>query len=117
MIKIISIYLVIAIGFSWFFPWWSLILIAIITGFILRTNEFKKIGRWGFVLTGLIWLGMALTSSWLNGFELAERLTKTFTLPHVSLFFVIQFLIGGIIGGSGFLFGSKSREYFKKQSI
>lgn len=104
-------YFALCLIFSLSLPWWALFFPAILSGWLLAVNKQRFLFGKGFIITGLIWLGITLVNGSMNGFDLAARLAQTFQLPNEILFLFISFVVGGLIGGSGMLAGGAVRRF------
>ena len=105
-----AMYIALCMSFSSSFPWWALFIPAITSGWGLAINKQRFLFWNGFLITGFIWLGMALLNGSMHGFDLAARLAQTFQLPNEILFLFVSFVVGGLIGGSGMLAGGAVRK-------
>lgn len=107
---------VIFILVSYYFPWWMLSISGIIMGWIWNQKAMRLPFLEGFLWGGLAWLMLALLMNAQNDFVLINRLTVTFMMPHVSVLFIVHFLVGGLLGGSAMWVGFLSRANFKNTS-
>jgi hypothetical protein len=89
--------------------------VALIFGWIWKHKALKKPFIEGFLMGSFSWMIVALGMQIQNGFELSIRLTETFMLPHVSGVFVIQGLIGGLLGASGMMVGYMTKTKLDNQ--
>jgi hypothetical protein len=114
-IKTYISYIVICILFSLSFPWWSLFIPSLATGWFLSVKKSQFLFLKGFIINGVIWLIIGLAKSSVLGFDLANRLTETFKLPSEIVFFLIPFIVSGLIGGSGMMAGGAIRRIQMKE--
>ena len=102
--------------FTWFFnlflPWWSVLIPSIIFGAWLIDRSFNAFVI-GFTAAGSAWLLQALIIDVANSAVLSTRIAETFSLPHPLFLLFITFLIGGMLGGAGSLFGYHFKNTFR----
>ena len=90
------IYLCVAIAFPflWFFPWWSLILLAAFAGWFGRSGILRALYLG--VGCGLAWAGLAFIKDHAHDGIVSRRMAGMFNLPHPMLIFAVLFAIGFI---------------------
>ena len=111
---IISTLLIIGIGYliQSYFPWWTVVILAVIIGFIIKPTN----GFWGyitgFVAVALLWGMYAGYLDAQNAHILSTKMGNLFGALSSFSMILLTSLIGGIIGGLGTLTG-----YFGKNLI
>jgi hypothetical protein len=106
--KAFSAILVLTWFLNLFLPWWSALLPAIVIGVWLIDGAMKAFFT-GLTGGGLAWLIQALYVHIANDGILTGRIAETMQVGSPVLVLLITFLIGGIIGGAGTLFGYRLR--------
>ena len=93
---------VVCFMFQQIFPWWSMAIGALLTGFVFSNSGFKSFLA-GFVAIGLLWLGMAWYTDMTTHAILTDKINA---LLPVNVF-VLTTLVGGLVGGLASLAGSQ----------
>lgn len=107
--------LILALCFSFFMPWWSVMLAASITAFLFPIKGFKAF-LIPFLSIFILWIcyGWFLSAS--NDFILAKKIAVLFQLEgSVLLLLLITGLIGGLASGFAGVFGKQFYELMKRQ--
>lgn len=84
---------------SWFFPWWTIAVVALLVAFAMRQPVGKSILA-GFLGIALLWLVWILIKDIPNEHILSSKMAVLFVKqPNYVLFIAINVLLGGIVGG------------------
>jgi hypothetical protein len=112
---ILSLLLQAGLGYliTLFFPWWSIVILAFVVGFSIKTQGWAAFIA-GFVAMFGLWFGLAMFLDVQNGHLLTERIAQLFKMPANYLPYITG-LIGGIIGGMGSLTGNLFRSLFTER--
>jgi len=108
--------LVLAIGLSFFLPWWGIMAAALITGFVI---PLKKISVFmiPFLAVFLYWFVYSYWLSSENDFILAKKIATLFSLnANAYLLVFVTALIGGIAAGISGVFGRQIKQILAKQA-
>ncbi len=99
---------------QYFFPWWSIAIVAFIVGAVQFTHAGKSFAIGTAAIT-LLWGGYAAFLNNVNGGEMASAVTKLLggTLNSVSLISAVGF-IGGLVGGTSAMAGTYFRQLLNK---
>jgi len=111
---LISILLITIVGFllQTYFPWWTIVILAAIVGFLIKSNNGFSSYLTGFVAVALLWGIYAGYLDSQNAHLLSTKMGNLFgNLSSVSMVLLTS-IIGGIIGGFGVLTG-----YFGRQLV
>jgi hypothetical protein len=90
--------------FQLWLPWWSLVIPALLVGFLMARNGVTAFFS-GFLGVGLLWFGLALYIDNTTGSQLSQKVATLFMVKSVWLLQVVTALIGGLIGGFAALTG------------
>jgi len=106
--------IILALILSQFLPWWSVMVAAIITGYLLNLKR-GAIFIIPFLAIALLWI---VHSFWLgnaNDFILAKKIAILLPLKgNPYLLILVTGLIGGIAGGVAGVFGKQCSKLFNK---
>ncbi|MFK7950111.1 MAG: hypothetical protein AB8G11_21145 [Saprospiraceae bacterium] len=92
-----------------FFPWWSVVILAFIIGFLLKVEGWQAFLA-GFVGMMGLWMGYATFMDYQNGAILSEKVAQLFQLSQSNYLIYITGFIGGLLGGMGALTGRYFRD-------
>ncbi len=97
---------------SYFFPWWSVVVVAALVGFYFNESPMRSYSI-GLLAVTMLWSGYAGYLSNANGGILAGRVAALLggVVSGTQLIWATGFL-GGIVGGFGALTGSLARKAF-----
>ena len=113
----VAIQLLLCFAVQLIFPWWSLIIICLLLGYILESVN-KAAFTSGFLALFICW---GLVSGWAdagNDSILSARIVKLFPIPASSLALIIlTAFLGGLIGGFSTLTGHTFRTLNRKKDI
>jgi len=102
-----SVTLALAVVFSQFLPWWSVMLAAFISAVIFVLKRAAVFFVPFFAIT-LFWIGYSLLLSSVNNFVLAEKIAVLLPLQgSYALLIVVIGLIGGLAAGFAAIFGKQ----------
>lgn len=106
--------LVLAIVFSFFLPWWSIMLAA-----FMAAVQFSLRGVAVFIIPFLaiffFWVGYAFILSNANNFTLAKKIAVLLPLDgNAYLLLIISGIVGGLAGGFAGIFGKQCKALIKK---
>ena len=113
--KAFSAILILTWFLNLFLPWWSALLPAIAIGAWLLDGTLKAFLT-GLAGGGLAWLIQALYIHIANEGILAGRIAETIQVGSPVLVLLFTFLIGGLVGGAGALFGYTLRITLQLES-
>jgi hypothetical protein len=92
-----------------FCPWWIIIVVSFVFGF-MTDLQIGKAFLAGFLGIGVLWLTIALWQDIPNQHILSQKMAMLFHLPHYSLFILVTVLLGGLTGGVSALSGIMLRK-------
>jgi hypothetical protein len=98
-----------------FFPWWSVVIVAFVIGFTLKTKDWVAFLA-GFVAMSVLWAGYAIFMDFQNGAILSEKVANLFQLSQSNYLIYLTGFIGGLLGGMGSLTGRLFRNTLVKES-
>ena len=112
--KHFSLTLVLALAFSFFLPWWSVMLAAFLAGAIVRLKNVTAFFA-PFLATSLFWIAYAWVLSSSNDFILAKKISVLFSMKgNAWLLLLLTGVIGGLSAGVAGVFGNQVRAAFSK---
>lgn len=94
-----------------FFPWWSVVIVAFVIGFIFKTKKWVAFLA-GFVAMSALWAGYATFMDIQNDAILSQKVANLFTLSNSYYLIYLTGIIGGLLGGMGSLTGRLFRDLF-----
>ena len=84
---------------EYFFPWWSLAVVAFAVAWIMKLKPGRAFLA-GFLAIALLWAGWALYRDMPNDHLLANRLAVLILkVPNHMLFILLTSVVGGLVGG------------------
>lgn len=102
---------------SFFLPWWSVTVAALLLGALLGRKE-KSAFLGGFAGIGLLWFFQGLYIHLANSGIMTSRIAEMLDVSYSSIILLITFLIGGLAGGfsslTGYLF---KKAFFRNANI
>ena len=109
--------LIALLGFfaPFYFPWWSLLVISILVGFIIPGRTFMGFIA-GFLAGSGIWLGLSLQLDYNSASVLTDKMVTLMGLEDATRLLIISGLIGGLVAGIGAATGSSFRKLFRKKA-
>jgi hypothetical protein len=106
--------LLLALTFSVFLPWWSVMLAAFISAILFSLNGLKVFFI-PFIAVFLFWTGYAFVLSNDNNFTLAKKIAILLPLDgNPYLLILVTGIVGGLAAGMAGIFGKQCRELVKK---
>lgn len=99
-----------------FLPWWALVIPAIFLGAVFFQNSIRAFTL-GFLSLSAAWLFQILYIDMLNESILSSRIADMAGLGHSWMIIAITALLGGLLGGTGTLFGSQIRAVLRPRSV
>lgn len=97
------------------FPWWSILFVCFIVGFLMNGNDINVFLS-GFIGAGVLWLGQSWQQHIRNKGLIANQITELFGYSDPITFVIYSALIGAILGGlSGMTGGSLRNIYIKEK--
>lgn len=88
-----------------YFPWWSVVIIALVVEVMLGKGDNTSFFA-GFYGVAIPWLILAIYIDTKSGSVLSVRILELFMLPQFSVvMIVLTGLIGGLVGGAGSVVG------------
>ena len=106
--------LVLAVIFSLFLPWWSVMLAAFITAVLLSLKG-AAVFIIPFLAVFVFWTAYAFMLTSANNFTLAKKIAILFPLDgNVYLLTLVTGIVGGLAAGIAGIFGKQSRLLAKK---
>jgi hypothetical protein len=101
--------LVLAMVFSLFLPWWSVMLAAFITA-VLMSLKGTAVFFIPFLAVFAFWTGYAFIKTSANDFTLAKKIAVLLPLDgNVYLLILVTGIVGGLAAGVAGIFGKQSR--------
>lgn len=94
-------------------PWWSYIVIAALTAFLLAQSGFKALVA-GFMASFLPWLAMAAYLDTLSDGRMTSRVAALLGLELPLTLMLVSALIGGILGAAGAWIGWLIKWSFRR---
>jgi len=104
---------ILSLGFSFFSPWWVLMIIAALVTFILPGNNFNAFLS-GLLGAGLVWLVMAWKIDMDAASILSDKVVQLFPVSESSMLILLTGAIGGLAGALGAFTGNSFRQIFVK---
>jgi hypothetical protein len=95
-----------------FLPWWSMVLVALAFGYLLKSNQNFLAG---FLAVALLWGSYAYMLDAGGAAPLAERVAAILTISK-NLLFLVTAVVGGLVAGLAALTGSLLKPE-KRKSI
>ncbi len=106
--------LVLAIVFSFFLPWWSIMLAAFITATLLSIKG-VAVFFIPFVAIFVFWVSYSFILSNTNDFTLAKKIAILLPLDgNAYLLLIITGIVGGLASGIAGIFGKQCKTLIKK---
>lgn len=105
--------LLLAISFSFFLPWWSVMVAAILTAIVVPLKK-SAVFFVPFFAIAIFWIGYSFILGYDNGFILAKRIANLLPLggSHYALLLVTG-TIGGLAAGIAGIFGKQLKSFSK----
>lgn len=93
------------------FPWWSLVIAALIVGVVFPHSGFSSFLS-GLLGTAMVWLGYAYWIDVSTGSILSEKIAGIFHLGSPGALLLAGSMAAGIVGGFAALTGNALRKLF-----
>lgn len=109
--------ILIALVFSLFLPWWSVMLAAFITGLLINLKK-MAVFFIPFIAIGLFWAVYAFILGSSNDFIMAKKIAVLFPLggnPYVLI--LVTGLIGGLAAGVAGILGNQFKNLFVQNKL
>jgi len=115
LVSSFAITLILVYVLSFFLPWWSLMLVAFTTGWLIPLGKFTQFFI-PFLSVTLLWMLQAYALSSANDFILSKKIATLLMLDgQISLLIFITGLIGGLSAGISGTLGYQCRTLFHKK--
>ncbi|MEQ8472535.1 MAG: hypothetical protein RIC35_15190 [Marinoscillum sp.] len=113
---IIRIFLIIIVAYflSFYLPWWSLIVLTFIIGFLIPGHGLNLFIS-GFLGGGLLWMAYSWYLDTKTQSILTDKIIHLFPFEDGFLLIILSGLIGGLSAGFGCLSGNSFRHLFMKK--
>lgn len=109
-----SITLVLAVAFSFFLPWWSVMIAGFITALVFPLKR-SAVFFVPFIAIMLFWIIYAFITSQSNDFILAKKIAVLLSLNgNAYLLMLVTGVVGGLAAGIAGIFGKQCRLVFSK---
>lgn len=106
--------IVLALVFSLFLPWWSIMLAAFLSSAIVRLRKASAFVV-PFLAIAVFWIVYAWLLSSANDFILAKKIAVLLPLGgNAVLLILVTGLVGGLAAGVAGLFGNQCRAFFSQ---
>jgi len=106
--------LLLALVFSFFLPWWSIMLAAFITGFLFSLKK-AAVFFVPFLAILLLWVVYSFMISSGNDFTLAKKIAVLLPLGgNAYLLLLVTGIVGGLAAGVAGIFGKQCKILFSK---
>lgn len=99
---------------SFYMPWWIIVVISFLTGFLLEGNGFNVFLS-GFLSGGILWMSYAWILDYQTNSLLTTKVASLFELSDHVYLIILSGLIGGMGAGLGASTGSSFRNIFIKK--
>lgn len=107
--------IILAYILSLYLPWWSIMLAALITGFIIPLKK-SAVFFVPFIAIALLWIIQSYMLSSANDFILAEKIATLLKLKGNSmLLLVVTGIVGGLAAGFSGIFGKQCNSIFNNK--
>lgn len=100
---------------EYFFPWWTMAVVAFIIAFIAGMRPGKAFLS-GFLAIAILWLGWSLWTDIANDHILSGKMAVLFHLPNYILFIVVTTFIGALVGGLAAWSGALMKKIFIRKN-
>ncbi len=100
---------------SMFLPWWILVLISFIVGWLLPGSSFSSFTS-GFLGVGIVWMGYAWHLDAKNDSQFSTLMTSILPVGDTLILLVIVGVVGGLCGGFATMSGSLLRSSKPKKN-
>ncbi len=109
--------IILVLGFvaQYFFPFWSIAIVAALVGFLFRYENSAVSFAAGTAAAALLWSGYAGLLNSANMAQLGGQIGSLFKIGQGYLIPVTGF-IGGLLGGLGAQTGTLARKLFEKEA-
>lgn len=112
---IVRIILIVVLSYllSIYFPWWVLVIMSFIVGFVIYGGGFTVFLS-GFLGGGLLWLSYAWYLDYRTNSILSEKIIHLFPFEDNFFLIIVSGVIGALAGGFGAITGNSFRLLFEK---
>jgi len=112
-IKNLVLTIILAYVLSFYLPWWSVMIAAIISGFVIPLKK-GAVFFIPFIAIALLWIIQSYILSSTNDFILAEKIATLLKLNGNSiLLLLVTGIVGGLAAGISGIFGKQCSTLFK----
>lgn len=106
--------IILALVFSFFLPWWSIMVAAFITGFLMSLKK-AAVFFVPFLAILLFWVVYSFMISSGNDFTLAKKIAVLLPLGgNAYLLLLVTGIVGGLAAGIAGVFGKQCQVLFRK---
>jgi len=99
---------------AWFFPWWSIAIVAGLVGYIANLKHAGIAYAAGFAGTGLSWGIYISYLNFQNKGLLLGKIAEAFSIPESGYLITLSIFIGSLVGGMGCVTGVYFRRLIEK---
>lgn len=99
---------------SFYFPWWTLIVVGFAVGFAIPGNSINQFIA-GFLGGGLLWMALAWSIDVQTQSILTNKIVKLFEFQDTIFLLILTGLVGAFSGALGALSGNSFRQMFLKK--
>ena len=96
-----------------FLPWWSIIFIPFLLGYLINENYFNHFLS-GFIGIGIAWIFLIINLNSGNESIISEKIIQILNVESVNLLTIYSSIIGGCIGGFSSITGLSFKRIFIK---
>jgi hypothetical protein len=96
-----------------FLPWWSIIFIPFLLGYLINENNFNHFLS-GFIGIGIAWIFLIININSGNESIISEKIIQILNVESVNLLTIYSSIIGGCIGGFASITGLSFKRIFIK---
>ncbi len=117
MYLILRIILLIGVGYfsSTIMPWWNIVLLSFLIGFIFFGNGFSSFVS-GFIGGGLLWLGYAWKVDIETNHIMSRKIVNLLPMVNdITYLLILTAGLGGIVAGFGMVTGNSFRQIFSNK--
>jgi len=105
--------IILAYVFSLYLPWWSIMLAAFISGFLIPLKK-RAIFFIPFIAVAILWIVQSYILSSANDFILAEKIATLLKLKgNSTLLLLATGVVGGLAAGISGIFSKQCSTFFK----
>jgi hypothetical protein len=101
---------------QFFLPWWGMVAVALILGFLMGTRSVQSFLS-GFFACGLVWLFMAFYIHFTRGDLMTNRIAELLSLHGTMILYAGVFFVAALAGGLSSLSGYFLREIYDYKNV